>query len=296
MIWDASSNQDSRLHRLSFARGIPIHAAFSPTKNAAGDYYFVVAPKGDNSARVYNATTGKEVSAPLTYGNSSELQGFLGFSATFNPDSTRIATASHEGRARIWSLPKGDKLFELSGQHSLPISTINYSPDGSRIVTACNDGTAVIWNALTGEFIHRLRHGPEPLNYAEFSPDSQSVVTTSNEGLARIWDSQTGKEMGVPLKHDGFVRTARFSSDNLRIVTCSFDNTARIWDARTGLPLSGPCAMTVTSSGQPSAPMEIASPPREQTLWPTFGIPSGPRPGSRLGSRLGRSGCRIAHR
>ena len=137
----------------------------------------------------------------------------------------------------------------------------------------------------------------EPLNYAEFSPDSQSVVTTSNEGLARIWDSQTGKEMGVPLKHDGFVRTARFSSDNLRIVTCSFDNTARIWDARTGLPLSGPCAMTVTSSGQPSAPMEnrIATSGTD-TLAYVWDFPPGLAAGSRLGSRFGRSGCRIAHR
>lgn len=238
-VWDLTQKEPKK-RMFKELKGIPVHAAFSPTKNPDGNYYLVIAPQGSRSAQVYDATTGEKVGAPLTYGESTEVQLLIGcFSAAFSPDSTHITTASNEGHARVWRVSDSMKVLELEGQHQSSIATINYSPDGRWIVTASNDGAAVIWNAETGDAVHRLHHGSDPLNYAEFSPDSQSLVSTSNGGFAKIWDVQSGLEKGEILKHDGFIRTARFSSDNLRVVTCSFDNTARIWDASTGLPLSG---------------------------------------------------------
>jgi len=239
-IWNSRNGVKAKLLSQNLP-GLSVHAAFSPTKNAEGHYYLVEAPQGGNTAQVYDATTGEAVGDPLTLGDSNEYQAFLGcFKAAFSPDSTHLATASFEGDARIWRVADSESVLELSGQHTLPVTTINYCPDGRQIVTASDDGTAVIWDAESGAVIHRLRHGSAPLNYAEFSPDNQSVVTNSRDGLAKIWNAQTGEQKGESLKHDGVIRTARFSSDSLRIITCSFDNTARIWDARTGLPLAGP--------------------------------------------------------
>ena len=239
-VWDSRDRGKGKLHTQN-SYGVSVHAAFSPTKNSDGHYLLVNAPQGGNTAHIYNATTGEQIGEPLIMEDSIEFQEPLGcFNTAFSPDSIYLATGSFEGHARVWRIADGKMMAELSGQHTLPITTINYSTDGRRIVTASNDGAAVIWDSESGAVIHRLLHGSSPLNYAEFSPDNQNVVTCSNNGLAKIWNAQTGQQKGEPLKHGGFIRTARFSSDGLRIVTCSFDNTARLWDAKTGLPLSGP--------------------------------------------------------
>jgi WD40 repeat protein len=66
-------------------------AAFSP------DGRRVVTASLDNTARVWEADTGKPVGAPLQH------QGQVA-SAAFSPDGRRVVTASQDNTARVWEV------------------------------------------------------------------------------------------------------------------------------------------------------------------------------------------------
>jgi WD40 repeat protein len=107
------------------------NAAFSP------DGSRVVTASYDNTARVWDATTGKLLATPL------EHQGPVS-NAAFSPDGTRVVTASADHTARVWDAATG-KLLATPLQHQGPVTSAAFSPDGSRVVTASEDHTARIW-------------------------------------------------------------------------------------------------------------------------------------------------------
>ena len=195
-------------------------AAFSP------DGTCIITASQDSTARIWNATTGKEMLA---------LQGHKGgvHSAAFSPDGTRIVTASQDKTARIWDAATGQKMLVLQGHENL-VNSAAFSPDGSRIVTASWDKTVRIWDAATGQKMLVLQGHRGGVNSAAFSPDGTRIVTTSQDKTARIWDATTGQKMLVLQGHENLVNSAAFSPDGTRIVTASWDKTARIWDAATG--------------------------------------------------------------
>ena len=70
--------------------------------------------------------------------------------AEFNPDGTRIVTASFDKTARIWNVADGTQLALLRG-HEGPVDKAMFSPEGGRVITAARNGTARVWNVATGE-------------------------------------------------------------------------------------------------------------------------------------------------
>jgi WD40 repeat protein len=198
----------------------------------------------DNTARIWDATTGKELMV---------LRGHAGrvTSAAFSPDGTRVVTASGgglilgpvggDGTARIWNSVTGKQIAILDAGG--PFTTASYSRDGKRIVTATN-GTpllaksdfATIWDATSAAKVIDLQGPGQEYSIvsAVFSPDGTRVLTASIDHTARIWNAEDGREILVIRGHDGLVNSAAFSTDGRRIVTASSDKTARVWDAATG--------------------------------------------------------------
>jgi WD40 repeat protein len=194
-------------------------AAFSP------DGTRVVTASFDRNARVWNATTGKEIT--VLHGHSDNVS-----SAAFGPDSLRIVTASLDKTARIWDAVTAKEISVL--RHDAGVLSAAFSPDGFRIVTASLDKIAGIWDATTAKEIRVLRGHQDVVFSATFSRDGSRIVTASQDWTARIWDTATAKEITVLRGHDAAVFSAAFSPDGLRVVTASQDGTARIWDTATG--------------------------------------------------------------
>ena len=119
-------------------------AGFSPDGKR-----IVTVSAGDNTARIWDAATGKEIMV---------LRGHEGpvTSAAFSPDGLRIVTASMDKTARIWDAATGKELTVLRG-HEGRVTSATFSPDGLRIVTASMDKTARIWDAPTGKELTVLR-------------------------------------------------------------------------------------------------------------------------------------------
>jgi WD40 repeat protein len=257
----AVSQSDWRL-LLSGHQQIVRSAAFSP------DGGRIVTASDDNTARIWDAATGKETK--VLGGHEDHVR-----SAVFSPDGTLIVTASDDKTARIWDAATGKEIKVLRG-HDEALSSAAFSPDGTRIVTASDDNTAriwdiatgnemklvrgrtvvsaafspdgtriltaswdktAVWDAATGVLIKVLNAFDPSVRSAAFSPDGTRVITASGYhpqgSTASIWDIATEKEIQV-LHGDHNFTFAAFSPDGARVVTASDDNTARIWDAATG--------------------------------------------------------------
>lgn len=112
----------------------------------------------------------------------------------FSPDGTRIATASTDRTARLWT-SSGKALATLAG-HEHALSDVVFSPDGLRIATASDDGTARVWDWIGTSLLTLVGHTSAVRGVA-WSPDGKRIATASNDGTVRIWDADTGAELAV---------------------------------------------------------------------------------------------------
>jgi WD40 repeat protein len=185
------------------------------------DGRWIATASEDNTARVWEAATGKEL-ARLKHDN-------IVTSVVFSPDGRWIATASEDNTARVWDTATGKELTRL--KHDSYVNSVVFSPDGRWVATASYD-TARVWDAATGKELAHLKHD-DLVSSVVFSPDGRWIATASNDNTARVWEASTGKEL-VRLKHGDFIYSVVFSPDGRWVATASIDNTARVWEASTG--------------------------------------------------------------
>jgi WD domain, G-beta repeat len=111
-----------------------------PVKTAAfsGDGKLVVTASDDNTARIWDAESGREIVV---------LKGHTGSvgTAAFSADGKRVVTASWDHTARIWNAEGGTEIVVLKDPNSGVLSAA-FSADGKRVVTASMDHTARIWD------------------------------------------------------------------------------------------------------------------------------------------------------
>jgi WD40 repeat protein len=229
-IWDLASGKEVR--RLEGHLAPLRSATFSPDEKqvvtGAGTGTFLSHIPPDYTARIWDATTGKEL---------KQLTGHKGFvySATFNPDASRILTTGDDSIAILWDAKTGKPLFQFANiEFQRPA---RFSPNGKLILgVRGGDGRyyAQLWDADSGRELRRCEGHKEELTDARFDSKGARVVTASQDASARLWDVVTAKELRVLARHTGWLRSAAFSADNRQVVTASEDKTAKLWDAETG--------------------------------------------------------------
>jgi Trypsin-like peptidase domain/WD domain, G-beta repeat len=104
-------------------------------------------------------------------------------SVAFSPDGLWVATASHDGTARIFNTTTGKECCRLT--HNGPVRSVTFNPDGHWVATASNDGTTRVFHAPTGTERCHLIHN-RPVMSVAFSPNGRWVATGSHDGTARI--------------------------------------------------------------------------------------------------------------
>jgi WD40 repeat protein len=111
--------------------------AFSP------DGSRVATGSGDDSARVFDATTGAELSRLDHSGAVYEV--------VFSPDGTRVATGSFDDSARVFEATTGTELGRLN--HGGTVWAVAFSPDGTKVATGGFDRNARVWVVDHGQLI-----------------------------------------------------------------------------------------------------------------------------------------------
>jgi tetratricopeptide (TPR) repeat protein len=64
----------------------------------------------------------------------------------FNPDGTRLASASMDATIRLWDVATGQELLSIKGNKK-GLRCVAFSPDGTRLASCGVDGTVQLWDA-----------------------------------------------------------------------------------------------------------------------------------------------------
>ncbi|XP_066587157.1 eukaryotic translation initiation factor 3 subunit I [Prorops nasuta] len=147
---------------------------------------------GDNTMRVWDCETGKEIGQLAT--NSSVRTCSFSYSANLAVFSTDKALG-HQCELFIMDVRNVDA--ELNQKDAITRISVN----GPRI-------SAVLWGAL-----------------------DETIITGHEDGEITLWDVRTGKELSSVRGHKSQINDMQFNKDGTMFVTASKDNTAKLFDS-----------------------------------------------------------------
>ena len=201
-IWNSKTGEQIG-QPLEGHSGPVLDVTFSP------DGKRILSASKDRTARVWDATTGKQVGQ--FNGHRSRVN-----SVAFSPNGDLAVTASDDMTARLWNTKTGEPVGPALEGHTDDVSSARFSPDGNLVVTASSDDTVRVWN------VSNSRQIGEPLKAkgvrgANFSPDGKRIVSTSGA----VWDVETRTPVADLAEPDTEVWSAVYSPDGMRIVTAS---------------------------------------------------------------------------
>jgi WD40 repeat protein len=115
--------------------------AFSP------DGSQIVSGSSDNTVRLWDAQTGKEI---------AELDGHTGpvWSVAFSPDGSQIVSGSSDDTVRLWDAHTSKEIAELEG-HTGTVNSVAFSLDGATVYVHYVFGPSISW-AVSGELKFNL--------------------------------------------------------------------------------------------------------------------------------------------
>lgn len=218
---------DGKLLALPGERGgVAVHQAGPNGRFSPGEYVLTV---GDD-ARPMAAAFGPADEAQR-YGRNPKVVGM--YRLAFTDGRAVWATSWVEGGA-----PGTAKFGPLADAPKVerPHAGVAYSPDGRRLVFIPNskiDPTwpangagrpdpakathwyAQVWGGGSGEPMHMLAHGPDPVTAVAWAPDGR-ILTADNKGVVIVWDGTTYKKR-AEVKLSGPITALAVRSDGKRL-------------------------------------------------------------------------------
>jgi WD40 repeat protein len=151
----------------------------------------------------------------------------------FSPDGKHLATAEHDGTAKLRDPTTGAVRHVLIG-HASGLDCTIFSPDSKTLATTSWDRTLKLWDAGSGELLKTFAGHPDKVYTAAFSPDGKSLLSGSSDGTARLWDVAGAASRMTLNTHESLVHNVAFAPDGKLFATAGWDKAVRFWDASTG--------------------------------------------------------------
>ena len=128
----------------------------------------MVSGSGDNTVRLWDATTGKE---------RQKLEGHDHFvnAVAFSPDSKTVASGSRDKTVRLWDATTGKERQKLEW-HDYSVTAVAFSPDGKTVASGSGDNTVRLWDTATGQEKHK-QETSRIVSRIVFSNDGSHLAT-----------------------------------------------------------------------------------------------------------------------
>lgn len=175
----------------------------------------------------------------------------------FSPGLTRLATASFDGTAKVWSLDSGRRQtgpprrgvtaadepgprerhrleMTLAG-HGGAVYGIAFSADGRWLATGSHDRTARIWD-ISGDTDLRGHH--DEVRAITVDATGLRAVTASADRTVKIWDLKSRQVSATLSEHTQRVTAAVFDRAGSRLVSASADGSALVRGLSPGASLT----------------------------------------------------------
>lgn len=150
---------------------------------------------------------------------------------TFSPDSTRLASGSHDFTVKIWDLRTGQCLHTL--QHDNLTGRVAWSPDSHQLASVCFDQNLRIWDTYTGECLHVLQaHTPQVVSVS-WHPDGHLVACTGGDHTVLVWDAHSGELIQTLSNGEDLVWYVAFSPDGHTLASSLQGSQVQLWDVHT---------------------------------------------------------------
>ena len=169
------------------------------------DGRWVVTAGLDGVARVWDAASGRPVEAlrlsPLATDDPLAAYAEEGMiTATFDAESRRVATASLDGTAQLWTISSGARR-NLAG-HAGAVTSATINPDGRTVATSSMDGSVRIWDRATARSLTMIQVSDRSVWNVAFSPDGRWLTTAGADGTVRVYPCEVCGSV------DGLVKAA----------------------------------------------------------------------------------------
>ncbi|KAJ3114149.1 hypothetical protein HK098_007453 [Nowakowskiella sp. JEL0407] len=148
----------------------------------------IVSGSGDNTVKIWNVNTGKEIRT---------LAGHTNYvtAVAISNDGDRIVSGSWDNTVKIWNANTGKEIRTLAG-HTREVTAVAISNDGDRIVSGSEDNTVKIWNANTGKEIRTLA-GHTHFVYAVAISNDGRYILSKSPGELFVWSMETGEQQNA---------------------------------------------------------------------------------------------------
>jgi WD40 repeat protein len=172
---------------------------------------------------------------PLAEPNSVR-QGGPVIGVAFSPDSQNLATASVDGRVRLWNIAGSAPTSPSSAQqgHASYAQSLAFSADGRWLVSGDWHGTALLWDlAADPRAPAAVLDGHRGMiRDLAISPDGRWVVTGARDNKAVLWDTHAPNRStpAAVLPFGEFVFAVAFSPDGRWMAAGSWDQTTKLVD------------------------------------------------------------------
>ncbi|GAB4467854.1 MAG: hypothetical protein OHK0037_24910 [Elainellaceae cyanobacterium] len=189
----------------------------------------------------------------------------------FSPDRRYLATASADGRIRLWASPdqviyadttaEPLRVLDWPDDADAEIAEMAFSPDGKKlavILLRSADATAkqstqlYLWDVDTGTLAQTLPM-TQPATQLRFSPDGTWLATVGDRTLS-LWDVAASQRV-AQLTQDWPIQTLQFSPDAASMLVAGQSGTVQTWKIAPAQPVPVEADLsTADDSTPPPAP------------------------------------------